>query len=49
MRVCLFLGSGSVVDNSLLIVTTVACGFFVFGICFVMLYLVSFLFLQLSR
>ena len=45
--ICLFCGGVSVVD-SLFIVAFVTYGGFVFGPCFAMQYLVSFLVLQLS-
>ena len=42
-------GGGSVIVDSLFIVALSVCGSFVFGPCFLMQYLTSFLVLQLSR
>ena len=43
-----FLGDGSVVVDSLFIIAAVVCGSSLFGLCFVLQYLVSFLVLQSS-
>ena len=43
-----FEGGGSVGVDSLAIVAHIGCGYFVFGPCFVVQYLVSFLVLQSS-
>ena len=45
---CTLYGGGSVVDDSLFIVAPIVCGGYVFGPCFVMQCLVSFLDLQSS-